>query len=204
MPPSTRSRSSSRSRKDKGDFLISTPVTTDDEHEDDPVHQRVHRDVRAIGRRLDRHQAASTNAINMLQGEMSKITNMVANMQFHFSRLTTTDSTPPADLTAAGQNRNFVTPPPLPSKQLSPILEETTGATTNLLPNPPPFPPNLGKLTPDQLPLTPSQTRIQPVRQNNQTTTNQTPITSSMPSSSNNNAFTQVTNPNTQPHACRR
>jgi hypothetical protein len=55
-------------------------TTTDDEREDAVVRQRVPRDVRAVSRRLDRHQVQSSAAFDNLYGELAKLTSMMASM----------------------------------------------------------------------------------------------------------------------------
>jgi hypothetical protein len=189
MPPSTRFRSSSRERNPMAG------TTTDDEREDAVVRQRVPRDVRAVSRRLDRHQAQSSAAFDTLHGELAKLTSMMASMQSSLTNIH-----PPAEPPPSQQNPTFRTPPPLPNKPLSPILEETTPIPKHSTAKTPPFPPNLGNLTPDQLPIPPSGHHTQPVRQIANVTTTE-PITSATPSSSQQtiNHVTQCTNPASNP-----
>jgi hypothetical protein len=151
-----------------------------------------------VSRRLDRHQADSTTAFNTLQGEMSKLTEMMVNMQSNFSRFAPPEHMNHSYPTHPGQNRTFVTPSPPGHTVLSPIMEGHTPVPTPPNPKPPPFPPNLGNLTPDQLPMPPHS---QPARHIAHTTTTAPPITSTMPSSSSQPHFSQTTNPITQPFA---
>jgi hypothetical protein len=98
--------------------------------------------------------------------------------------------------TDADQAPTFVTPPPRASSHLSPIPEVSTPQATPPTPNPPPFPPNLGRLTPAQLPIPPS---TDDARQKVVVTETE-PLVSTTKASSSRLTVVQRTNPTTHPH----
>jgi hypothetical protein len=75
---------------------------------------------------LDRHQATSAAAMSSLQGELSKITSLMTNMQMSFARFHPPESTTTADPPPTQQAPTFHTPPNRSSQPLSPIPEEST------------------------------------------------------------------------------
>jgi hypothetical protein len=79
MPADARSRSISRERRARGDGHAAT--TEEDDPEDEQRMARLPREVRAIRRRLDKHEQSSAHtsvALSMMQGEMSRMTQMLA------------------------------------------------------------------------------------------------------------------------------
>jgi hypothetical protein len=128
---------------------------------------------------------------------------MMATMQTSFSRLLPPDNPASAEPPPIQQNHTFSTPPHLQNHTLSPIIEEQTPPSTAKPTNSAPFPPHLGKLTPDQLPVPPPPPSTQAVRQITHVTTMPAPITSSTPSTSTSTQqhYTQTTNPTTAPNA---
>lgn len=159
------------------------------------------RKVRSIRRRLDRYDRAATDssaALTKLQGEMSNLTRMMSNMTTAFQTFHTMNTVPEG--TTQPISHNFAAPPPLPNQSLSPILETATPTPTTTLANAPPFSPQLGKFTPDQLPLPPTSQSLPSVRQNTHVTTPTQPIVTTVPSSSTQTNYTQNTNPQNQPH----
>jgi hypothetical protein len=148
------------------------------------------RTVMEIGRRLDLHQTDTANALYSIQGDVAKLTSIMANMSSTLARQRPDPPLEPPKVT------RFATPPPLQNHSLSPITEQITpNSAHHLAQTPPPFPPHFGKFRPDQLPLPPSpspipescsQTYTQP------TTTTTAPIIT-IPH------YTQQINPQTQP-----
>ena len=130
MTTSRRSRSNSREHaagveKEAEGSALGTPTT--DEETDDTASaraaDRLPRTLRAMERRFDRQQTASTAAISALQGEMTKISEMMAWMTTNFAPPTPENKgTTPVNT----QAHTFSTPPPLPSHSLSPIFEHPT------------------------------------------------------------------------------
>lgn len=122
-----------------------------------------------MGRWLRTYQAESSAAIGTLTSQMESMTMMMEWMLRCIERIAPPLGMSPSDM---GQAPTFVTPPPRSHTPLSPILEIPTPQPTPYPPpppqpspqtqNPPPFPPNLGSLTPSQLPVPP---RMEDVRQ---------------------------------------
>jgi hypothetical protein len=125
----------------------------------------------------------------MLTSQMENMAGMMARMQSSIDRLAPSEGTNNTD---TGQQRELVTPPPRSSTQLSPIPEVPTPQATPAAQNPPPFPPNLGRLTPAQLPVPPrtEAVRHKSVSESNAQTTEVLAAQTT---------FVQRTNPSTQP-----
>ncbi|KAK1693984.1 hypothetical protein QYE76_010681 [Lolium multiflorum] len=171
---------------------------------------RLPREVRAIRRRLDKHEQASADtsaALVAMQGEMSRMTQMLAAL-FTTLPYAGAAAIAPSSLPSLASNQTSTqshllsTPPPLPHVSLSPVLEVTTPAPTPVttLPTPPQF----AALTPENLPhpayppkvttfappTTPVYTYTAPLVTT--TTVNSTPPPIQH--------IQQVSNPNTNPH----
>nr|XP_051191082.1 uncharacterized protein LOC127304433 [Lolium perenne] len=171
---------------------------------------RLPREVRAIRRRLDKHEQASADtsaALVAMQGEMSRMTQMLAAL-FTTLPYAGAAAIAPSSLPSLAANQTSTqshllsTPPPLSHVSLSPILEVTTPAPTPVttLPTPPQF----GALTPENLPhptyppkvttfappTTPVYTYTAPLVTTTTVNTTPPPI----------QHIHQVSNPNTNPH----
>nr|XP_051207035.1 extensin-like [Lolium perenne] len=208
MPGATRSRSASRERRVRGEGRATT--TEEDDPEDEQRMARLPREVRAIRRRLDKHEQASADtsaALVAMQGEMSRMTQMLAvlftTLPYAGAAAIAPSSLPSlAAKQTSTQSHLLSTPPPLSHVSLSPILEVTTPAPTPVttLPTPPQF----GALTPENLPhptyppkvttfappTTPMYTYTAPLVTTTTVNTTPPPI----------QHIHQVSNPNTNPH----
>ena len=68
-----------------------SPRTTDDEHAEAQIARQLPRDIRALNRRLDHHNAdavSTASSLNFLQGEMSRMSDMMASMNANFAMTT--------------------------------------------------------------------------------------------------------------------
>jgi hypothetical protein len=82
-----------------------TSATSDEDQDIAAITRRLPRDLRALGRRLDQHDmdaASTTSTLSSLQGEMTKMSEMMLSMNSNFSRLLAMDGrnsvdTPPPD-----------------------------------------------------------------------------------------------------------
>jgi hypothetical protein len=122
MPPSTRSRSSSREQRDDARAVLHSATTTDAEQAQERARQRAQRDARSVGRRLDRHQAESTAALNSLQGQMEQMTMMMASMQSSMARFAPPEGTNTTSSQIPHNTSEFTTPPPITSVPFPPSL----------------------------------------------------------------------------------
>jgi hypothetical protein len=105
MALASRFRSHSRDQNPlTGSETGNTSATSDEEHDVAAITRRLPRDLCALGRCLDQHDvdsATTTSTMSSLQGEMTKMSEMLLYMNANFSHLLAVDG------------QNFVeTPPP--------------------------------------------------------------------------------------------
>jgi hypothetical protein len=131
-----------------------------------------------------------------MQCQMQMMTAMMSKMQTSIDKISPDQGTVAAPAPPHINGRDFITPPPRTSTMLSPIPEGSTPLPTPHSSQQPPFPPNLGRFAPEQLPLPPY---TQGVRQNAPVTTYTEPITSTTSAPPSFHQITQYTNPSTHP-----
>lgn len=126
MPKGGRSRSSSREHPHAAAAGVATetPPTSEDDHEESQRQKNLPREIRHIARHLDRHQADaaaalqqqqadSTPTILSLQGEMSRMTELMSTMSAQFLRFAVRESREVMDpITSMNKGAAFSTPPP--------------------------------------------------------------------------------------------